>query len=46
MILLDVEIGQLSMRTRYQVKDYWEGRNEMVTLPQAVQDFPPADLYP
>lgn len=36
-ILLDVEIGQLSMRTRYQVKDYWEGWNEMVTLPQAVQ---------
>lgn len=36
-ILLDAEIGQLSIRTRYQVDDYWEGWNELVTLPQAVQ---------
>lgn len=35
-ILLDAEIGQLSLRTRYQLKDYWEGWNELVTLPQAV----------
>lgn len=36
-VLLDGEIGQLSMKTRYQLKDYWEGWNELVTLPQAVQ---------
>ena len=35
-ILLDAEIGQLSIRTRYQLKDYWEGWDELVTLPQAV----------
>lgn len=35
-ILLDAEIGQLSVKTRYQLKDYWEGWNELVTLPQAV----------
>ena len=36
-VLLDAEIGQLSLRTRYQVDDYWEGWDELVTLPQAVQ---------
>ena len=36
-ILLDAEIGQKSIRARYQVDDYWEGWNELVTLPQAVQ---------
>ncbi len=36
-MLLDAEIGQLSLRTRYQLKDYWEGWNELVELPQAVQ---------
>lgn len=36
-VLLDGEIGQLSLKTRYQLKDYWEGWNELVTLPQAVQ---------
>ena len=35
-ILLDAEIGQLSLRTRYQLKDYWEGWDELVELPQAV----------
>ena len=35
-ILLDVEIGQKTIRARYQVDDYWEGWNELVTLPQAV----------
>lgn len=35
-ILLDAEIGQLSIKTRYQVKDYWEGWNQLVELPQAV----------
>ena len=35
-ILLDAEIGQLSVKTRYKLKDYWEGWNELVTLPQAV----------
>lgn len=36
-ILLDAQIGQKSIRARYQVDDYWEGWNELVTLPQAVQ---------
>lgn len=36
-ILLDAEIGQLSLRTRYQLKDYWEGWDELVDLPQAVR---------
>lgn len=36
-ILLDAEIGQKTIRARYQVDDYWEGWNELVTLPQAVQ---------
>lgn len=35
-VLLDAEIGQLTLRTRYQVKDYWEGWNQLVELPQAV----------
>lgn len=35
-ILLDAEIGQLSLRTRYQLKDYWEGWDELVEFPQAV----------
>ena len=35
-ILLDAEIGQKTIRARYQVSDYWEGWNELVTLPQAV----------
>lgn len=35
-ILLDAEIGQKTIRARYQVDDYWDGWNELVTLPQAV----------
>ena len=35
-ILLDAEIGQKTIRARYQVDDYWEGWNELVVLPQAV----------
>lgn len=35
-VLLDAQIGQLSLRTRYQVDEYWEGWDELVTLPQAV----------
>lgn len=35
-ILLDAEIGQLSVKTRYQLKDYWEGWNQLVELPQAI----------
>ena len=35
-ILLDAEIGQKTVRARYQVDDYWEGWDELVTLPQAV----------
>lgn len=35
-MLLDAEIGQLSLRTRYQLKDYWEGWDELVEFPQAV----------
>ena len=35
-ILLDAEIGQKSIRARYQVDDYWEGWDELVELPQAV----------
>lgn len=36
-ILLDAEIGQKTIRARYQVDDYWEGWDELVTLPQEVQ---------
>ena len=35
-VLLDAQIGQLSLRARYQVDEYWEGWDELVTLPQAV----------
>ena len=35
-ILLDAEIGQITLRTRYQLKDYWEGWDELVELPQAI----------
>ena len=35
-ILLDAEIGQKTIRARYKVNDYWEGWNQLVTLPQAV----------
>ena len=35
-ILLDAEIGQKSVYARYQVKEYWEGWDELVTFPQAV----------
>ena len=35
-VLLDAEIGQKTVRARYQVDDYWNGWNELVTLPQAV----------
>lgn len=36
-ILLEAEIGQKTIRARYQVKEYWEGWDELVTLPQAVR---------
>ena len=32
-ILMDAEIGQKTIRARYQVDDYWEGWDELVTLP-------------
>lgn len=35
-ILLDAEIGQKTIHARYQVDEYWEGWDELVTLPQAV----------
>ena len=35
-ILLDADIGQKTIRARYQVDKYWEGWDELVTLPQAV----------
>ena len=35
-VLLEAEIGQKTIRARYQVDEYWEGWNELVTLPQAV----------
>ena len=35
-ILLDAEIGQKTIRARYQVDDYWEGWAEMEEFPQAV----------
>ena len=35
-ILLEAEIGQKTIRARYQVRDFWEGWNELVELPQAV----------
>lgn len=36
-ILLDAEIGQKTIRARYQVRDFWEGWDELVELPQAVR---------
>ena len=36
-VLLDAELGQLSLRTRYQLKEYWEGWNQLVDMPQAVR---------
>lgn len=36
-ILLDAEIGQKSICARYQLKDYWEGWDELVELPQTVR---------
>ncbi len=36
-ILLEAELGQRTIRTRYQLQDYWEGWDELVTLPQAVR---------
>lgn len=35
-ILLDAEIGQKTIYVRYQVDDYWEGWNQLVELPQAI----------
>ena len=35
-ILLDAEIGQKTIRTRYQVPALWDGWDELVTLPQAI----------
>lgn len=35
-ILLDAEIGQKTIRARYQLKDYWEGWDEMEEFPQAL----------
>lgn len=35
-ILLEAEIGQKTIRARYQVDEYWEGWDELVLLPQAV----------
>lgn len=35
-ILLDAEIGQKTIRTRYKVPALWDGWDELVTLPQAI----------
>lgn len=35
-VLLDAELGQRTIRTRYHVNDYWEGWNQLVELPQAI----------
>lgn len=35
-ILLDAEIGQRTIRTRYQVPELWEGWNELVELPEGI----------
>ena len=35
-ILLDAEIGQKTIRARYQLKDYWEGWDEMEEFPQTL----------
>ena len=36
-ILLDAEIGQKNIRIRYQLKEYWEGWDELAQFPQQVQ---------
>lgn len=36
-ILLDAEIGQKTIRTRYKVPALWDGWDKLVTLPQAIQ---------
>ena len=36
-ILLEAEIGQKTIRARYQVQDYWDGWNELAEFPQAVR---------
>ena len=36
-ILLDAELGQRTLFTRYQLQEYWEGWDELVELPQAVK---------
>lgn len=35
-ILLDAEIGQKTIRTRYKVPELWEGWNQLVELPQSI----------
>lgn len=35
-ILLDAQIGQRTVRTRYQVDDYWDGWDELVNLPEGI----------
>lgn len=35
-VLLDAELGQRTIRTRYRVSDYWEGWDKLVELPQAI----------
>jgi len=36
-ILLEAEIGQKTIRARYQIRDFWEGWDELVEFPQRVQ---------
>lgn len=36
-ILLDAEIGQKTIRTRYKIPALWEGWDQLVELPQAIQ---------
>ena len=36
-VLLDVEIGQKNIRARYQLQEFWEGWDELVEFPQAIQ---------
>ncbi len=36
-VLLEAELGQRTIRTRYQLKEFWEGWDEMVELPQAIR---------
>lgn len=35
-ILLDAQLGQRTIRTRYRVNDFWEGWDQLVELPQAI----------